>query len=62
MVPTDRPSFSALVQSLGKNLAAVAGYMELSMTLQAPEEYVVPVAQYAEVGPPSASGMYHGHN
>jgi len=58
MVPTDRPSFSALVQSLEKVLAAVAGYMELSMTLQAPEA----VAEYEEVVPPSSSGMYHGHN
>ena len=58
MVPTDRPSFSALVQSLGKVLETVAGYMELSMTLQAP----VAEAEYAEVGPPSSSGMYHGNN
>ena len=62
MVPTERPSFSALVQSLGKILETVASYMELSMTLQAPEEYEVPMAQYEEVGPPSDSGMYRGHN
>ena len=55
MVPTDRPSFSALVQSLGKILAAVAGYVELSMTLQASEEDEAPVARYEEVGPPSDS-------
>ena len=55
MVPTERPSFSALVQSLGKTLAAVAGYVELSMTLQPSEEYVVPVARHEEVGPPSDS-------
>ena len=55
MVPTDRPSFSALVQSLGKILAAVAGYVELNMTLQASEEYEVPMAQYEEVEPPSDS-------
>ena len=60
MVPTDRPSFSALVQSLGKNLAAVAGYMELSMTLQAPEAEIQ--AEYEEVEPPSSSGMYHRNN
>ena len=55
MGPTERPSFSALVQSLGKILAAVAGYVELSMTLQVSEEYEVPVARYEEVGPPSDS-------
>ena len=55
MVPTERPSFSALVQSLGKILAAVAGYVELNMTLQASEEDEVPLAQCEEVGPPSDS-------
>ena len=50
------PSFSTLVQSLGKVLQTVAGYVELSMTLQALE------AEYEKVGPPSASGMYYGHN
>ena len=29
----ERPSFSALVQAVDKTLMAVAGYMELSMTL-----------------------------
>ena len=60
MVPTERPGFSVLVQSLGKILAAVAGYVELSMTLQAPEAEAQ--AGYEEVGPPIASGMYSGHN
>ena len=56
MVPTERPSFSALVQSLGKFLETVADYVELNMTLQAPEEDEAPVAQCEEVEPPSASG------
>ena len=60
VVPTERPSFSALVQSLEKVLEMVAGYVELSMTLQAPEAEVH--AEYDEVGPPSASGMYYRHN
>ena len=56
MVPTERPSFSALVQSLGKILATVADYVELSMTLQASEEDEVPMAWPEEVEPPSDSG------
>ena len=52
MVPTDRPSFSALVQSLAKILAAMADYVELSMTLHATEECE---ARFVEVGPPSVS-------
>jgi len=55
MVPTERPSFSALVQSLGKILAAVADYVELSMTLQQESD------DYDKMRPLSASGTYVGH-
>ena len=58
MAPTDRPNFSALVQSLGKILAAVAGYVELNMTLLTTEDE----HQYEEVWLPGASGTYVGHN
>lgn len=51
MDPTDRPSFTALVESLGKILAAIAGYVELSMTLHPTEEEV----KSEEMGPSNVS-------
>ena len=55
MVPTERPSFSALVQSLEKVLETVTDYVELSMTLRQVSE------DYEEMRPFSASGTYVGH-
>ena len=57
LVPTDRSQFTALVHSLGKILAAVAGYVELSMTLLPPEAE----AQYDEIGPHSVTGGMLNH-
>ena len=65
MVPEERPRFSQLVVTLDKTLQSVAGYVELSMTLEndpvtsdlegEEEEW----AGYEVVEPPDESGMFH---
>ena len=65
MVPEERPRFSQLVVTLDKTLQSVAGYVELSMTLENdpvtsdPEGEEEEWAGYEVVEPPDESGMFH---
>ena len=65
MVPEQRPRFSQLVVTLDKTLQSVAGYVELSMTLENdpvtsdPEGEEEEWAGYEVVEPPDKSGMFH---
>ena len=67
LVPEERPRFSQLVVTLDKTLQSVAGYVELSMTLDndpvtpdpEEEEEEEEWAGYEVVEPPDESGMFH---
>ena len=65
MVPDERPRFSQLVVTLDKTLQSVAGYVELSMTLENdpvtsdPEGEEEEWAGYEVVEPPDESGKFH---
>ena len=65
LVPEERPRFSQLVVTLDKTLQSVAGYVELSMTLENdpvtsdPEGEEEEWTGYEVVEPPDESGMFH---
>ena len=65
LVPEERPRFCQLVVTLDKTLQSVAGYVELSMTLESdpvtsdPEGEEEEWAGYEVVEPPDEAGMFH---